>query len=714
MPLENSDRDKLGFGEIAHHLADSFLLNDLSSGFVVGVEGAWGSGKSSLINMALEELHRKRNGPKIVKFAPWLIGNREELLTQLFSDLEPVILGSLPSDEQDKTKEILKRYVRASSGLAAIADLADLGGIPLAKKIGNLVRNSGSKAAELLEPSLGELNAKLRKKLEELQHPIIVFIDDLDRLEPAEAAEVLRLVKAVADFPNVAYILAYDPEVLAKSIERAIAISDGKAYLEKVVQASFKVPKAMNYDLRNWLRTELFQLLDAENLGSDTADRLERALNQWCGEFVETPRDVIRLMNSLKLNFLPVKGRVDPGDMVFLQMVRIKNSALFNWIEDYVSNLSAIGDWGYISPGAHERLGASLLAAISADGSERNQFLYALQEHLPGLDLASLHRDGEEFRVFDLSDSDELRSFSASKRLASPNHYSLYFSFSGPSGSISDLELDQFLGACAEKPEIALSRFRQLVVSKRPQGGRFAEVLLDRILGVSGRIGPSEIQGLFSVLGEAIDDLVPVAKTYSGYSQFLKGNRHEVFGLIGIIGDPSLRKHTLRTLFSEAKSLAWLTGIVREAVFEHGVSGHRAEPENARLLSNEEFELVRGIFLRRLTEVPPSELMETPQFLSLMFAWHQAGDPEGALSWIANQTATDRGLLEVLQKMMSWSESSAHGVQCKLRPDTLDIFFGGRSAVQDRLEKIAADDNVDAADRSCAARMLTKFDDDTR
>ncbi|AYE85292.1 hypothetical protein B5M07_03710 [Sulfitobacter sp. D7] len=400
--------------------------------------------------------------------------------------------------------------------------------------------------------------------------------------------------------------------------------------------------------------------------------------------------------------------------MVFLEMVRIKNNALFNWIEEYVSNLSAIGDWGYVLPGAHERLGASLLVAIDAEGSERDQFIYALREHLPGLDLASLNQDGEEFKVFDLSESDQLRSFSASKRLASPNHYSLYFSFSSPSGSISDFVLDQFLSACAEKPEIALARFRQLVGSKRPQGGRLAEVLLDRILGVSGRIGVSQIHGLFSVLGEAIDDLAPVAKTYSGYPQFLRGNRQEVFGLIVNMKDPEQRKNTLQTLFTEAKSLAWLAGIVREAIFEHGVFGHRAEPEDARLLSTEEFELVRDIFLNRLTGLPPEELMEVPQFLSLMITWQQTGDTEGARNWIADQTTTDPGLLNVLQKMMSWSDSSAHGVQYKLRINTLDTFFGGHSLVQDRLMRIAADDRVGTDDRSLASKMLRNLDDDMR
>lgn len=292
-PLKATESDRLGFGEMARHLASSFVQNDLSRGFVVGVEGAWGSGKSSLVNLALEELIGRKDGPRVVRFAPWLVGNRNELLAQLFSDLEPVILKSVPATEREETKAILGRYAQVSSGLAAIADLAKDGGLPFAGIAAKFLRKSSAKAAELSGSSLGELNEDLRKKLKNITHPIIVFVDDLDRLEPTEAAEVLRLVKAVADFPNVAYVLAYDVEVLAKSIERAIGISDGKAYLEKVVQASFKVPKAMSFDLRNWLKSEVLQLLEGLDMGSETTDRLEGVFHVWCGQFVETPRDVV-------------------------------------------------------------------------------------------------------------------------------------------------------------------------------------------------------------------------------------------------------------------------------------------------------------------------------------------------------------------------------------------------------------------------------------
>lgn len=709
-PLDDAKYDKLGFGKISHHLAQSFLLNDLSQGFIVGVEGAWGSGKSSLVNMALDELGKNAGGPKVVKFAPWLVGNRNELLSQLFAILQPVILESVPDDQQKSTKGILGKYAQVSSGLAVLAELADLGGVPWAGKIGTVLRNSGKKAAQLSEHSLSDLNAQLREKLKMLEHPIVVFVDDLDRLEPSEAAEVLRLVKAVADFPNVAYILAYDPKVLALSIQQAVNVSDGRAYLEKIVQASFKVPRAMNFDLRQWLRAEVATLLTDITMGSDATNRLESVYHRWCGDFIETPRDVVRVVNSLKLNFLPVKTFVDPGDMVFLQFVHTKNAALYDWIERYVSSLSAVGDWGFITPGAHERLGAELLKAIGKEGPELNQFIYALREHIPGLDTTSLVRDGEDFKVFANLEVGALRSNAATKRLASSNHYSYYFSFIAPSGSISDLELEQFLVACEKGPEEATKYFRKTIDVQRPQGGRLAEVLLDRILGKSADISASQVQGLFCVLGEALDELAPFAGTDVGYPQFLKGSRTEVFGLIERLEKPDQRAVVLRSLFSEGRSLAWLTGIIREATFERSQQGERSKPDSTWLLTAEEFEEIKDIFLKRVTQTPPSDLLQTPYFLSLMYAWHQLGDSEGSLGWINQQTATDTGFLNVLERMTSWSNSSSEGVQYKLRRETLDTFFDGVSAARDRLRKILTGNPNDTGLREKASYMLTKFD----
>ncbi len=105
----------------------------------------------SLVHMSLDELGKNAGGPKVLKFAPWLVGNRNELLSQLLAILQSVILESIPDNRQKNTKDIWGKYTQASSGLAALADLADLGGVLWDAKIGTVLRNSGKKAAKRSE-----------------------------------------------------------------------------------------------------------------------------------------------------------------------------------------------------------------------------------------------------------------------------------------------------------------------------------------------------------------------------------------------------------------------------------------------------------------------------------------------------------------------------------------------------------------------------------
>ena len=257
-PISVIEDDKLGFGEMAKHLAEAFLENDLSSGLVVGVEGTWGSGKSSLVNLMLNELERKQ----VVRFSPWLVGNRDNLLHQYFLDLESAIRESLPEDIRDKTRKLMKTYSTLALSTAKILETLSMAGVPGTETLAKGLELTGGKAEELSSASLSQLNLELRDNLKKLKKTIIVFIDDLDRLEPLEMVEVLRLVRAVADFPKVGYILAYDPENLTSSL-KLIGINDGRAFLEKIVQASFRVPNAQGFDLRSWLSAEFEALRKA-------------------------------------------------------------------------------------------------------------------------------------------------------------------------------------------------------------------------------------------------------------------------------------------------------------------------------------------------------------------------------------------------------------------------------------------------------------------
>src|SRR5690606_39707911 len=68
--------------------------------------------------------------------------------------------------------------------------------------------------------SLEKEKAQIQEELRKLERKIVVFVDDLDRLEPNEVVEVLRLVRAVVDFPNVIYVLCYSRDIIDRKSTR--------------------------------------------------------------------------------------------------------------------------------------------------------------------------------------------------------------------------------------------------------------------------------------------------------------------------------------------------------------------------------------------------------------------------------------------------------------------------------------------------------------
>ena len=87
--LREGEVDRLGFAEVAARIATAITDRASSDGLVIGLDGEWGSGKSSLLTLIEGEFQRwpEESKPTIISFRPWLVGNRDALLTSLFSEL---------------------------------------------------------------------------------------------------------------------------------------------------------------------------------------------------------------------------------------------------------------------------------------------------------------------------------------------------------------------------------------------------------------------------------------------------------------------------------------------------------------------------------------------------------------------------------------------------------------------------------------------------
>ena len=642
----------------------------------------------------------------------------------------PVVTKLLPESERSEVNSLLSLYSKAASPLASVAEVVDLAGVSGASFVARFLKWSGEKASGEEKRSLSDLNRDLHHKLEKLERPIIVFIDDIDRLEPDEAVEVLRLVRAVADFPKVAYLLAYDAKALVSNIERAIGVPDGAAYLEKIVQASFRVPIPVVYDLRGWLGEEIHKILPTSRMSDSARDRLSQSLHIWCNEYISTPRDVIRVLNAIRLYVVPQANDIDLADAVFLQIVRIRNPQLYTWIEDYMQGLSTLGnltdqgfpwlteyvwdhpsleDWGKTVPGVAESMGKRLLKSIDTDEEGKTRLIYQLGQHLPGLDTSSLHKEEEVFKVYSLGSSTELQQYAVERRLASPHHFRLYFSFSVPDGMLSDNEVAAFLDLCVNNEKEAANRFRKLSSTDRPQGGKMGAVLLDRLVEQGARLSCEKIEKLMMVLGNSIDELARHADTESGYADFLRGERQQIFCLIDRL-EGSQRQKTLETLFRNASSLAWLSGIIRSSMIQRGYYDHEQEREKDWLLTADEFETVRTIFLERIRITDPTILINTPYLLFLLNTWDQASDQEDVKVWVRNRSSTNHEFTELLSNMKSWSNSSNTGVEYTIRHRTLETFFSDAQSVEHRLTGIVEDPNIADEIRRQAAELLENIE----
>ena len=205
-PINSKFEDKLGRAIPAKSFAKHVLKLDVSNGAVVGVFAPWGSGKSSFIKLACEEFEDA--GIPIFEFNPWMFSGAEQLVLRFFEELSATMSKH---KKLNKIKKALRKYgkvlsvtMNASVGIVTTLENFPWFGlnVPFLTKIG--VRWS-------IEPKCANsMREKAEEALKERNEPIIVVLDDIDRLTATEIREVFKLVRLTASFPNLIYIVLCD------------------------------------------------------------------------------------------------------------------------------------------------------------------------------------------------------------------------------------------------------------------------------------------------------------------------------------------------------------------------------------------------------------------------------------------------------------------------------------------------------------------------
>jgi predicted KAP-like P-loop ATPase len=316
-PIERASEDVLGRMNFVRRLADALVDKSTkkSRGIAIGITGAWGSGKSSVLNLLRQHIKETYPHALVVSFDPWLVSGRNDLISEFIRELTRTINADPQASAQ--LKKIGATIAKYGEYIAPVAAtwLPILG--PIIKGGGGLIRE-----AMKSDESLTGLKSRLMKELAAVDVPIIALIDELDRVEDEEIRTVAQLVRSVADFPGISYVLAYDSkrviQALGAGANESQAEDRGRAYLEKIVQLQIPLPVIFSNELARLLTSELSALRTRlrlpENFRSiERYQKLEKLLTE---DVIDTIRDISRLTGTFHAIGGMLRDEVDWIDLL--------------------------------------------------------------------------------------------------------------------------------------------------------------------------------------------------------------------------------------------------------------------------------------------------------------------------------------------------------------------------------------------------------------
>lgn len=302
--IKHPDSLKKYAESIVKRLLDTDLINE---SFAVGITSEWGAGKTTFLRLLKETIGSKAN---IVEFNPWMCRTPEQVTNDFFSSL---------------SHQLSKRYSSLSRPIEQYAKYLNT------IKIRAFSFVSINLSKTILEGNLFDRKRNLSEKFSRLDKPIVVIIDDIDRLEKDEVFEVLRLIRNTADLSNVIYLVAYDKNYVTSVLNDKKNIQYASNYLEKIFQIEIQLPLVSDDSIWTTLIVELEKQLIKEKIDFkfclDDQQLILKILN--------TYRRAKRFARLFSLNYSYLKGRessveLEWRDVFWLDLLQMYNKRIYD------------------------------------------------------------------------------------------------------------------------------------------------------------------------------------------------------------------------------------------------------------------------------------------------------------------------------------------------------------------------------------------------
>jgi predicted KAP-like P-loop ATPase len=674
-PVIDPAQDAFGYAPFARRLARAVSETPSPEGLVMAIHGPWGCGKSTLLNFvkheiaALPEEHR----PIVIDFNPWWFEGQQNLAAQFLAQFS----ARLPRESQALREigDVIAEYADAVGSVVAAST-----GIPLVRNLSFVLKLLKRKAKDV--PTL---KAEISKALRESGRRFLFVLDDIDRLTPDEVREIFKVVKALADFPNVVYILAFDRKTVVEALQAAHKI-DGEAYLEKIVQAPFSLPAIDRARLRARLQEELGRLID--RFKGPVIDRTYWANVYMDGldPYITKPRDIVRLMNALTVTYPAVAGEVNAVDFIAMEFLRLFEPAVYGIVRDHPDLFTGYSNDRH---GGRRDAGKEFHEAwLSQVSQERREQVQALMKRV-------FPRLQSVWGNMGYSASHESQWRNA-LRVCSPEIFDVYFQFGVADDVLSRREMNHLLTAAGDGQKEVTDILAAAATVKRPNGTSKARDYLDRIRDCEEEITPQMADVLVTVLSDIGDTLLaPEDEQAQGMGSL--PNRWRLMGVINYLlnrAEPAPRLELIKNLVAVGHSIALAADAIET------VDELRAKPENApgwalAEVGDELLSELKRTWVERLRSLSDSELLATPELDFDLHRWMRWGDPQEVIQRVRPLFESDELLPLMLEKHLRFGTRHVDGDRISnripiLNPKTFEQLadiFAMESRVQAMLER---------------------------
>lgn len=324
--IQKSADDILGRKSFSEKLAETISKYDSKESLVIALNGDWGSGKTSVINMVKEECGQKYNKIHIVDFNPWFYTDKHNLIFKFFSQLLDALKINEKLKQNQELFEDIKKYAENFENVLS----------PISEKLSwlpKLLKNWSERKSKNLKEKLSSIEyqrEQIREQFLKLKFKFLVIIDDMDRLSGEEVRDIFQLVKLVGDIPNIIYLLSFDRNVVCKVMDK-FQMGKGEAYLEKIVQVPFELPPLSKQILDKYLLQKINTVIEGSSAEQNRWNELYRESLIF---IFRSLRDINRYINVLSFDFALLKGEVNVIDFLGITTIKVFNPALYDLIRN--------------------------------------------------------------------------------------------------------------------------------------------------------------------------------------------------------------------------------------------------------------------------------------------------------------------------------------------------------------------------------------------